>query len=81
MKIVLYILAAAYVVYGMVRFPPWRFHSPRLVTRPDRLFWTVGRLLDEREWTEEGLPFRRAFLRWMLGLVVLFVGVVAFGVG
>ena len=68
----LLVVSVAYVGYGVVRFPPWQFHSPRLVRNPGRLFWTLPRLWDEREWTEEGLRFRRAFLRWQLGLVALF---------
>lgn len=73
MKIAFLMVGALYAVYGMFRFPPWRFHSPRLVTRPTRLFWTLGRLLDDREWTEEGRQFQRAFLRWLAGLVVVMV--------
>ena len=72
-KIALLVAAGVYALYGMFRFPPSHFHSPRLVTRPASLYWTLGRLLDDREWTEEGRPFQRAFLRWLGGLVVVMV--------
>jgi hypothetical protein len=68
-----FLVGVVYVGYGLVHFPPWQFHSPRLVRQPGRLLWTLPRLWDDREWTEEGLRFRRAFFRWQLGLVALFV--------
>jgi hypothetical protein len=55
-------------LYGALTLPRW--HDPRYVRKPQRLFWGAWHFLDEREWTEEGQAVRRAYLRYM-GIAVL----------
>lgn len=82
--ILYYIPAAVFTgwgVFGVWKFPDWR--TARYVKSPERQIWTISRLLNDDEWTVEGILLRRAYLKHVaIGLLLaaiagLFVAVVS----
>lgn len=71
------IVFLAWALYGKLRLPEWR--DARYVRHPERRVWAFWHVFDSREWTEEGLRLRRAYLRHLLTGVVL-AGLTALGV-
>jgi hypothetical protein len=67
----------AWGLYGWLKLPEWR--DPRYVRHPERRIWGFWHVFDNREWTEDGLRLRRAYLRHVLTGLVL-AGLTAAGV-
>lgn len=76
MRYISLVLAVGCVIYGVVSAPGKRLRSARYVTEPDRLWWSIPRLLDAAQWTAEGLAFRRRFLTWLAVMVAATIGTV-----
>jgi hypothetical protein len=71
------IVFLAWALYAKVKLPDWR--DARYVRNPARRVWGFWDIFDNREWTDEGLRLRRAYLRHILTGAVL-AGLTAFGV-
>jgi len=76
MRYIPLVVAVGCVICGIVAFPPGNLRSPRYVTEPRRLWWSLPRLLDTAQWTSEGLTYRRRFLAWLVISVVATVATV-----
>ena len=66
MRYIPLVIAVGCVIYGIVAFPGRHLRSARYVTEPQRLWWSLPRLLDSAQWTLEGLTYRRRFFAWLL---------------
>ena len=66
MRYIPLVVAVGCVIYGIAAFSGRNLRSPRYVTEPQRLWWSLPRLLDSAQWTSEGLTYRRRFFAWLL---------------
>jgi hypothetical protein len=69
----LILAVAATTGYGIVYLRGSNLRSPRYVTRPDARMWWLGRLLNDSEWTPEGLAYRRTLIVWWTLTVVALI--------
>ncbi len=51
-------------LYGVLNFRGADLRSPNYVTRPERRLWSLFRLVNDEEWTPQGLVYRRRLFRW-----------------
>ena len=51
-------------LYGVLKFRGADLTSPNYVTRPERRLWSLLRLVNDEEWTPQGLVYRRRLIRW-----------------
>jgi len=59
MRFVPLVLLGIATLYGLVRFRPSKWHSPRYVSNPKDEWWSPWRFFDSSEWTTAGLAYRR----------------------
>ena len=71
------VVFALWSLYGAWKFRGWR--SLRYVVRPENGLWTLWRILNNSEWTPEGLKLRAAYLRH-IAIGVIFAAAVAFAI-
>ena len=58
-------------LYGVLNFRGADLRSPNYVARPERRVWLLLRLINDDEWTAQGLAYRRRLIRWWLVTVAL----------
>ncbi len=69
-----------WALYSSRKLPSWR--DTRFVRHPERNLWTIARVLNKHEWTEDGLKLRGRYIRHIFaglafaGLAALIVSLV-----